>query len=280
MERFEVAASAATIVGERHGDSGPALVALHAGVADRRAWRPVAERLAGTATVIAYDRRGFGDTVAPPEDHSHVEDLAAVITAQAEAEPVWLLGSSQGGRIALDFTLVNPGRVVGLVLVSPAITGAPEPDLSPAELAVAEALDAAEEDEDVDAVNRIEAHVWLDGAGSAEGRVGDPARALFLDMNGRALAAPDPGEADEPHDAMERLAEIEVPALVIWGDLDLTGVCARSAWLADELPTGRAVVVPGTAHLPYLERPDEFAALVVDVISRRTPRGAATPRPS
>jgi len=39
--------------------------------------------------------------------------------------------------------------------------------------------------------------MWLDGPSAAEGRVGGPARELFLDMNGRALRAPDPGEQAE-----------------------------------------------------------------------------------
>jgi pimeloyl-ACP methyl ester carboxylesterase len=44
------------------------------------------------------------------------------------AGPCWLVGSSQGGKIALDFTLLLPDRVAGLVLLAPAVSGAPDPE--------------------------------------------------------------------------------------------------------------------------------------------------------
>lgn len=256
MERFDVRCGRATLAGERQGDGEPVVVALHAGVGDRRSWRALAPLLPGT--VVTYDRRGFGDTAAPPEDHSHVEDLLAVLDAQTSG-PVWLLGSSQGGRIAVDLTLAHPERVAGLVLVSPALSGEAEFELTPQEQRLAEALDAAEEDEDAAAVNRLEAHIWLDGPSAPEGRVGGELRDLFLDMNGRALEAPDPGEAQEPPDATRRIGEIRCPVLLLWGDLDVAGVVARCEWLAGRLPAADTVVVAGTAHLPYLERPADVA---------------------
>ena len=53
-----------TLAGERWDGEGAPVVLLHAGVADRRAWRAVAPQLAAPA--IAYDRRGFGDTPPTP----------------------------------------------------------------------------------------------------------------------------------------------------------------------------------------------------------------------
>ena len=82
-----------------------------------------------------------------------------------------LLACSQGSRVAIDFTLAHPERVRGLILLSSAVSGAPpEPvpdDIRPLD----DALDAAEEADDIDRMNAIEAHIWLDGPRSAENRV-------------------------------------------------------------------------------------------------------------
>jgi len=53
-----------------------------------------------------------------------------------------------------------------------------------------------------------------------------------------------------------------VPNLVIWGNLDLPGLQTRSATVARAVEHGRAQVMEGTAHLPYVEQPTAFADLV------------------
>ena len=97
------------------------------------------------------------------------------------------------------------------------------------------AYEAAEEGDDLDELNRIEAHAWLDGWAAPEGRVTGPARDLFLDMNGIALRAVDPGDEHPLPSAWDRLGEIAVPTLVLCGDLDV--VCLpTSRHLAAEIP--------------------------------------------
>jgi pimeloyl-ACP methyl ester carboxylesterase len=235
-------------------------VLLHAGVADRRGWAPVAERLAGEdLTAVAYDRRGFGETVARPEAFTHARDLLRVLNG-CRAERAWLVGSSQGGRVAIDLALEHPDRVAGLVLVAPAVSGAPrDAPSSEAEARLAGLIEAAEERDDIDELNRREVHLWLDGPEQPEGRVGGWARELVLEMNGLALAADDPGDALEPPDAWGRLGAIDAPTLVLWGDLDLRSTRDRSASVARRIPGAQTRIVPGTAHLPHLERPDELA---------------------
>ncbi len=241
---------------------GHALVFLHAGVADRRMWAGQMAAFASSHRVAAYDRRGFGETLYEAEPHSYLDDLDAVLRATTEG-PVTLVGCSQGGRVAIDFALTRPERVQRLVLVAPAVTGAPDPgELPPAVQRLATQIEEAEAAEDVERLNALEAHAWLDGPLSVEGRVGGAVRALFLDMNGRALRSPPAGNETSATNAYARLGEIPHETLVVSGALDFPHINARSRHLASVMPKARLVEMAGVAHLPNLERPEEFNALL------------------
>ncbi|MEX2100190.1 MAG: alpha/beta hydrolase, partial [Acidimicrobiia bacterium] len=165
-------------------------------------------------------------------------------------------------RLAIDCALAHPERVRALVLVGSGVRGAPAVEGIPEEVMRLEAaVEVADERGDVDEVNRLEAHFWLDGPTSAEGRVSGPARALFLDMNGIALAATPPGSDRPPEGllAWERLEEIEAPTLVVVGDLDAPDVIEYSRAIARRVPGAELRVIEGTAHLPQLEQPERLA---------------------
>ncbi|MCP3140169.1 alpha/beta fold hydrolase [Pyxidicoccus xibeiensis] len=266
-ERFEVTQGQWTLTGE-HAGRGPALVFLHAGVADRRMWRTELEAFASTHHALAYDRRGFGESRGVPGPFSHVDDLAAVLDSLGARQAV-LVGCSQGGRVALDFTLAHPDRVRSLVLVAPAVSGAPVPaEPAPSVARLSAHLEEAEARGDVERVNALEAHLWLDGPDSPEGRVGGAARALFLDMNGIALRAPSPGVEREPPPALPRLGELRVPTRVVCGDLDVPHLQERCALLARGIPGADLRVMAGCAHLPNLEQPRAFALRVRELLER------------
>ena len=149
------------------------MVLLHSGVTDRRSWYEVADRLAPSAAVVAYDRRGFGDTGPPATSFSHLDDLMAVLDAVSD-RPVWLVGSSAGGGLALDATLAQPQRVAGLILLAPAVSGAPVSSVDPATDRLDRLREAALTAGDLDAANRWDTWLWLDGAAELEGRVERP----------------------------------------------------------------------------------------------------------
>lgn len=254
MGTFRVEMDGAQLVGERTG-SGEAIVFLHAGVADRRMWRPQLAALGADHHVIAYDRRGFGETSAPDEPFAHVEDLRAVLD-QLNIGSASLVGCSQGGRIAIDYALAYPQRVNALVLIASAISGAPAIEEIPAEIeAVVDALDEAEAANDLARVNAIEAHLWLDGPTSPEGRVSGELRDLFLDMNGIALAKPELTQRNEPPSAYERVNALSIPTLIIVGDLDFPHVRENCRYLAATIPGAHSAKIAGAAHLPNLEQP-------------------------
>jgi pimeloyl-ACP methyl ester carboxylesterase len=266
-ESIVVTRGASRLVGERWPGGAPVVVLLHPGVADRRCWTTVPEVLAGTMTVVAYDRRGFGQS--PPSElpFSHIDDLLAVFD-QVGVESAWLVGNSIGGGLALDTALVAPDRVAGLVLIAPAVSGASEPEvdaeLQPFEEGITRALASG----DLDEVNRLETWLWLDGPSGPEGRVGGDVRTLALSMNDLILAndvAEDVGASDV--DAWNRLGEVQVPATVACGDRDASFLINRSRELARRLPRGRHLVLEGMAHLPSLEQPATVAAVLTEALA-------------
>lgn len=219
--------------------------------------------------LVAYDRRQFGDTEYLPESFSHADDLGAVVS-HCGAEPVVLVGNSQGGRISIDYALANPEKVRALILVGTAISGAPIVDdslIDPAVLALDAASEEAYDRGDLAETNRLEAHLWLDGPLVTEGRVTGAKRDLFLDMNGRALEAAFPGEEIEPPSAFDRLEELAMPILVVVGDLDMSLILDRGRHVVELAPNARLEVMAGTAHLPQFEQPAVFAALVGEFFS-------------
>ena len=262
---------------EDSGTHGPPVVCLHAGVCDRRMWEPQIEALQRSHRVIAYDRRGFGETRCEPEPHSHVADLVALLDA-LQIERAVLIGCSQGGRIAIDAALAHPQRVAALVAVAAAVSGAPEDEegaLSPRLQARFDACDAAEARGDRDALNDIEAQVWLDGPEQPTGRVGGTLRELFLAMNAIALtkqAEGSSGEAIAAPSAWERLETIAVPTLVIWGPLDFESLGLRMRELVRRMPQATSFVIDDTAHLPSLEQPTAFNRELTRFLAGLPPR--------
>ena len=270
-EPLQIAAAGATLSGDRWQGRGATIALLHAGVCDRRCWREVGARLGGGGRdVVAYDRRGFGDVAPAGGPFRHVDDLLAVLDAVSADAPAWLVGSSQGGAVALDAALQAPERVAGLVLLAPAVSGDPEPDEEAYRAAtdgLTDAIDAAWTAGAVEECNRLEVWLWLDGPAGPEGRVSGPSRQLALDMNRIVIANGESGaDGASGLDAASRAHEITIPAIVACGELDITIKLRRSAELADALANATYRSLPGRAHLPYLEAPGEIAALILAAV--------------
>lgn len=251
--------------------SGAPVVFLHAAVCDSRMWQAQMEAVSATHMAIAYDRRGFGQTQAEKEDHSAVADLLTVLDSAAPGRPAILVACSQGGRVALDAALLHPGRMRGLVLISPSIAGAPDPVLPPEIEALVAAQKAVEQAGDLARVNAAKAHLWLDGPLQAEGRVAGAIRELFLDMNGIALRASPAGANTDTVPAYRRLGDISAPALVICGTADFPHIVERCRYLATTMPNARHHALAGAAHLPSIEMPTDVSALVTGFIRRIGP---------
>ncbi|HWJ87924.1 MAG TPA: alpha/beta hydrolase [Pelagibacterium sp.] len=249
---------------------GIPVVFLHAGVCDSRMW---AAQIAAVAEAgfwgVAYDRRGYGETTTVDEGFSHLEDLEIVLEDLGIHAAIFV-GASLGGALAIDFALAYPERVAGLVLVATSISGAKVADLPPDIMQIANAMEAVEESGDLDAINAVDTHAWLDGPLSESGRVTGEVRALFQAMNGNILRKPELTREDRPPSVVDKVGEIDTPALLIVGDLDFPHIVARHEDLSEEMDNAFGAVIEGTAHLPGLERPDLFNPLLLEFLSMLT----------
>jgi 3-oxoadipate enol-lactonase len=94
-------------------------------------------------------------------------------------------------------------------------------------------------------------------------------RDFVREMNLIALKNEASGLGDEQPlepPAVDRLAEIQVPTLIIVGEYDRSEIVARAEILERSIPDARKVMLPGTAHLPNMESPDEFNWIVLEFL--------------
>jgi pimeloyl-ACP methyl ester carboxylesterase len=246
--------------------AAPALLLLHAGVATRRMWDPIVPALTERWFVVRYDLRGYGQSTSEAVEFSNRADAVAVLDAAGVASSV-LVGASRGGSIALDTALEHPDRVRGLALIGSGPSGPGEWPLDADEEALLELVEAAEEAEDWERVVELEVDLWSVGPRRSREDI-DPA---FLDtalrlgrQNLAALSAESqatPVPLDPP--AIGRLAEVSVPALALVGEFDLSPARAQQRFLAEHLGNATGAVLPGTAHLPSVERPDAVLGLLL-----------------
>ena len=227
---------------------------IHAGVTDRRSWQHVIDRLSPEHRCVSYDARGYGETLHEPEDGwSPVNDALAVPDA-VNSDRSCVIACSAGGQTAIDLVLAQPERVAAMVLIGSGVRGAPATPALPAPTAELIArIEAAEAAGDLHQVNRLEAWLWLDGPSAAEGRVAGRPRELFLDTNGRALQAEDPGHQADSPPAWPRLVQITAPTLVMVGTLDHERIQTIDEAIASTIPTAQFSRLDGVAHLPHLE---------------------------
>jgi 3-oxoadipate enol-lactonase len=256
-----------TLAFDRAGPTGDLPVVLvHAGVADRRMWEPLWEPLSSRRDVVRVDLRGFGDSTARPADLlSPRRDLLDLLTELGVGR-AHVVGASYGAGVAVEVALDDPDRVASLLLVAPG--GSLIPAMTDQLRSFAIAEDAALEAGDLDAAVEANLATWVDGPGQDPARVDAAVRALVGEMQRRAFELVvdwDDVEEDEPEPpALERLGELAVPTLVLSGALDLDAIDHAAQQVLAGVSGARQVVWPGVAHLPSLERPADFLALLDD----------------
>ena len=244
---------------------GATVVLLHAGVADRRMWEPQWAALTSRYDVVRVDLRGFGGSVSRPAGDrlAHHDDVAETL-ARLGVERAHLVGCSLGAGVAVDVALARPQLVASLLLVTPG--GSLIPEMTPELRRFVDAENEALGRDDLEAAVAANLDWWVDGPHRDAGEERSAIRALVAVMQRRAFEITadwdevEEVELDPP--ALDRLGELDVPTLVLTGGLDLDAISRAAEAVATGIPNARHEAWPDAAHLPSLERPDDFATLL------------------
>jgi 3-oxoadipate enol-lactonase len=226
-------------------------------------WHPQVEVLQTAGyRVLAPDLRGFGQELLEAAPFSYVRDVEALLDG-----PAAVVGSSLGGRVALELAVLRPQLLERLVLIAPGLPGWEWSDATRAGWAEEE---AAFERGDVEAAAEASLRLWVDGPRRSPETV-DPAmrsavrgmllRSYELQQHAWDAGAKEEQTLDPPIN--ERLAEINCPTLVLVGDEDVDDMRAIAAHIADSVNGARLTTISESAHLPSLEKPAEVNTLLL-----------------
>jgi 3-oxoadipate enol-lactonase len=243
-----------TLAHDIAGD-GPAVLLLHSTVVDRRMWDPQIPALttAGFRTVRC-DLPGFGETPVPTGLYNDADSVVDIVPADRFA----MIGSSGGGRVALEIAARFPDRVTTLVLLCTAMPGmTPGPDLR----SFWEGEEALLEAGDLDGAAELNATNWLGPESTAE------THAFVRDMQ-RHIFDVQAGLAEEPPQLVHEfdLARITARTLLVTGAHDLPEFRTVADHLAGVIPGATRLELPWAGHLPSLERPDLLNPILLDFL--------------
>jgi 2-hydroxy-6-oxonona-2,4-dienedioate hydrolase len=247
--------------------SGKTLVFVHAGVADHRLWDDQFNTFAQNYKVIRYDMRGYGKSEPVEGEFSHVEDLIALLK-HLNVDKTTLIGCSMGGGTSMDVTLLHPAMVSALVMVGSGPGGL---DLEVEPVAKFADAEAAWNAKDFDKLLEIETQIWFDGIGRTPQQVNPTTREKAIAMN-RIVIANDAKGLGKPKAGMkppaaERLSELNLPVLIVVGEFDTPYIRAAADYMEQHIKGARKVLINNTAHLPSLERPNEFNKALSDFLA-------------
>jgi pimeloyl-ACP methyl ester carboxylesterase len=252
---------------------GPPVLLVHGLGGSWQNWLENMPHLAKNHRVVALDLPGFGSSPLPPWDISisaygrFIHDFCEKVEIGSAA----VIGSSLGGFVASELAITEPSRVEHLVLVSSAGVTWSRARREPAAV-LGRIMRAAAP---------LAFRYQMEGLRrrglrhrAYRGIVHEPVALdprLLFEITVPALRAPGFYDAMTTlvgYDIRDRLGEIEVPTLIVWGRQDRV-VPSRSAPFYRDLIGDNAelVVFDGCGHLPMLERPVRFNRLVDEFLS-------------
>jgi pimeloyl-ACP methyl ester carboxylesterase len=247
---------------------GKPLVLIHSGLGHLEMWDDQMPAFAPRYHVIRYDVRGLGKSQSEPTPFSHYGDLKSLLH-YLNVEQIAVLGSSDGGGIAIDFTLAYPKMVTALIVVSSSLSGyknQPDEIVKRNRIASYEAYKRG----DLALSAELAIQVWVDGLRRSPSEINPIVRKRALEMRRSVLELPSliekPRGLEPP--AVDRLAEIRVPTLIVIGDEDVPFMHSIANLLEAEISDAKKVTISNTAHLPFMEKPEQFNKLVLDFLDR------------
>src|SRR5271170_4249215 len=251
---------------ERQGHGVP-VVLVHSGFLDRRMWDPQFATYSDRFLVVRYDLRGHGNSSKPVTPYLDFEDLLAVLDHLGLGD-VFVVGESDGARIAAGLAAGAPARVRGLVLV-----GGTPGDLDPTPEEEARFMDSFDErdgkilelasagrgDESVEAM----LDAWAPTVSPATREyLRTIARENFDQIVAAALGKTP--SRKPPFPVAERLRHGPVPMLLVCGSEDHPALAMMMGRFAHQLPHAKYVELAGADHTANLSAPEAFDRLVLD----------------
>ena len=243
----------------------PTLVFLHGGPGfDHTYFKPHMSPLADTAQLVYVDLRGHGRSGRPPIETctatQMADDVAALCQTLEIVKPV-IFGHSFGGFVAL-YLAVNHPELVGRLILSNTAAGIGDTqgglDVlerrrgSQARLAAERIFGGDFGDE---AMAAFQALVW-------PAYVTDPANVPLINeiamrsIVNFAIASFYFEKVHRSYDLRPQLSGITAPTLVVTGEDDWVVHPDASRAIEREIPNAELLVVPGTTHFGFVERPD------------------------
>jgi L-proline amide hydrolase len=269
------------VVGDLEGASDP-LLCLHGGPGSTHHNFAPLERLAADGrAVVVYDQLGCGRSERPADVSWTVDLFRDEVQAVREAlglDRIHLLGTSWGGMLALEHALARTGELTSLVLSSTLastdhwadevakLRDAMPPDVV-AVFARADREGTYDDPEYEAADAAFSARHFYRGGGNPseiERMLAERSKDAY-----RAMVGPNEwtmtGEL-RGWDVTDRLAEIEVPTLVIRGEYDMcTPPFAQT--LVRGIRGARLVVFEHSSHTPVLEETERYLQVVGDFLA-------------
>jgi pimeloyl-ACP methyl ester carboxylesterase len=247
--------------------SGPALVLIMGYRLSSLAWPlDFIEALTARFTVVIFDNRGTGASDKPTigyEISNMAKDVRGLMD-HLEIERASVLGYSMGGAIAQELVQQFPDRISGLVLCATTCGGPRAIYASPSVVRVMRELDGLEPEE-------IARQIWrvTYSPGYLENH-----RERAEDQMRREIAAPTPLHAADlqfqafaEFDCSKALPNIQVPTLVLTGDLDQLISPQNSKFIAGLIPGARLIVIPGCGHRVMWEATEECIGFVTEFLA-------------
>jgi 3-oxoadipate enol-lactonase len=239
---------------------GPVIVLSHALGCDLHMWDGVAAVLCEHFTVLRYDHRGHGQSMAPHTPwtvHDMADDVHALITHQAK-EPVHFVGLSLGGMVAQSLAARYPGVVRSVVIANSALhydNDAKAMWQARIKMVLQDGMSAIADG----AMQRWFTPAFrVDAAGGGQARVATM-RHTLVSTNATAYAHNCAAVAGIDFRASN--AKIKCPTLVLGGDLDEATPVAMARAVCQSITAARLHNM-ATAHLSAVEQPNAFAAQV------------------
>jgi pimeloyl-ACP methyl ester carboxylesterase len=235
------------------GGSGEPLLLIQGLGFSAAMWYRILPRLEERYRVIRFDARGIGRSDAPDGPYPielMASDAASVLDA-AEVDRAHVFAVSLGGIVGQELAISYPARVRSLMLCSthPAGAEAAWPD-SAIIVMLQERTKLPPEESIRAAVNVGYApttpRAWIDE---------DVARRLELPNTVAGYQNQLMGGLNYPG-TLPRLRQVDVPALVMAGDLDEMVPPSNVDILADALPNARRLIFEGVSHVVFTDAPD------------------------